>query len=315
MDTKRVIVIKDVLRKQSDSKIEQFNGYHAIIYAGVQTFYHSMMNANVLTLQTLYQTIGITTPSIKKKMKDAMEDLIKWGLINVNKDKITHNTPLFITLPEMSLEKHRFTTINKQFVWNILTSNYSIQEKNNMILVYMVLAQYMGNDIVAFPNMETIAKDVGLSRPTVNSMLKHLKHLNVIDYDNSNTYNGYLVGNIYVFCDTSGYEYILKAETSKLTSAEFNKDKWLSIDCSLYIVRLYDEYEDFYKIGATTDITRRMGQIPYKHEIIKVVNTNMYDAYYMEYELHKKHASVKYIPLKIFDGYTECFWIIQQDEI
>lgn len=313
MVKERTIVIKDIFRR-GDNKIKDFNGYHAIAYASSQLFYHVGLHKSMITISSMCQLANIKHPATKTKIKKALLELIEIGLIEVENiggsDKIGNNDTLLISIPQIALSNDKFTTINSQFVTDIITHNSSITERGNMLTVYMVLAQYMGNNVIAYPNMETIAHDSNLSIKTVNNMLKLLKELKIIEYGNNNTYNGCLVGNIYIFCDTPNHSDIFQSEMSQLTSAEVNKERWLNIDCSVYVVRLYNEYENFYKIGISVDVPRRLNQIPYKHEIIDVTETNMYEAYYLENELHQKYKQYRYFPAKDFDGKTECFHYI-----
>lgn len=93
-----------------------------------------------------------------------------------------------------------------------------------------------------------------------------------------------------------------------ITLAERNKEIWLKRQAIVYFVKLFNECESFFKIGITTNITSsRMKGIPYDYEIIKEINTNLYEATYMEKEFHDKYKEYKYIPIIYFGGHTECF--------
>ena len=229
MEKKRVVVIKDVFRE--DSKIKEFSGYHAIAYAGIQTFYHPMMQANVLTLQTLYFVMGIKNARTQKNIKDAIMDLIKWGLIKINQDEFNNNTPLIIVIPKVDTTDSKFATINKQFVWDILISEYSVQEKGNMLLVYMVLAQYMGNKHSAFPSMDKIGENTLLTKPTIKSAINNLVDMDMLYYGNY----GYKIdksnqvkrhNNIYIFRDIPNADLLYKKISKEIKEHELeNKDK------------------------------------------------------------------------------------------
>ena len=91
------------------------------------------------------------------------------------------------------------------------------------------------------------------------------------------------------------------------TRAEKHKDEWLKTPSSVYIARLYDDKENFYKIGMSVNIEKRFHSFPYNVEKIKIIDTNLYDGCYLETELQDLHTSLKYVPKKEFSGYKECF--------
>lgn len=104
-----------------------------------------------------------------------------------------------------------------------------------------------------------------------------------------------------------------------VTLAERNKNKWLTKNAIVYIVKIYNDNEFFYKIGITTRTVeaRFKNCIPYKYECINTINTNLYDAIYIEQELHQYHNDngYKYIPIQYFEGWTECFNNIDEEII
>jgi hypothetical protein len=82
----------------------------------------------------------------------------------------------------------------------------------------------------------------------------------------------------------------------------------------LYIVKLYNDKESFYKIGITTrKIEERLKTIPYSYEIIKKIKGPIKNITFLENDLLKKHSCYRYIPDNKFGGYTECFNIIKND--
>ena len=93
------------------------------------------------------------------------------------------------------------------------------------------------------------------------------------------------------------------------TIAERNKEKWLRESANVYIIKCFNDEEEFYKIGITKrKIKKRFsGNIPYKYNIIYEYKTNMYDGMYVEKILQNIHNQFKYIPKLKFDGYTECY--------
>lgn len=95
------------------------------------------------------------------------------------------------------------------------------------------------------------------------------------------------------------------------TLAERNKCKWSNKSAIVYLVKLFNEDECFYKIGITINSTNlRFMHIKcrnYNMQILKEINTSLYNAVYLEQELHMLLNKYKYIPKNKFDGYTECF--------
>lgn len=81
------------------------------------------------------------------------------------------------------------------------------------------------------------------------------------------------------------------------------------IPCTLYLVNISDNVENFYKIGISSNIKDRFRQIKhlYKVKIIFEFNTNLQDAITLETMIIKKYKDIRYTPLKLFDGQTECF--------
>lgn len=82
----------------------------------------------------------------------------------------------------------------------------------------------------------------------------------------------------------------------------------------LYIIKCYNEVENFYKIGITNKNTieerfYHKSLMPYKYEIIKIIESKEDPIYIYELErnLHKIHSSIKYEPKIKFAGSTECF--------
>ena len=94
------------------------------------------------------------------------------------------------------------------------------------------------------------------------------------------------------------------------TLAERFKESWSKIPCKLYIVKMYDDNETFFKVGITNqDITRRFRayDTPYNIEVLQQIQTNRYEAVIEEDRIIKINAENKYKPLNNFKGYTECF--------
>lgn len=79
----------------------------------------------------------------------------------------------------------------------------------------------------------------------------------------------------------------------------------------VYIIKCWDENEEFYKIGRTyTTVNRRFiadSVLPYKYEILKVIEGDIACIFKKEIELKRKHKKHKYVPNKKFSGMYECF--------
>ena len=222
MKKKRVIVVKDVFR--GDNKIKEFDEYHAIVYASSQLFYHAGLHKSMITINAICQFANIKHPATKTKIKKALLELIEIGLIEVENvggsDKIGNNDALLISIPQIILSDDKFTTINSQFVTDIITHNSSITERGNMLLVYMVLAQYMGDKLIAYPNIETIAEAAQLSTQTVHTALQNLRALGIITYSNEGAHkkdDGTISkkNNVYAFMDVDKAEEIVDFYTQK----------------------------------------------------------------------------------------------------
>lgn len=91
-----------------------------------------------------------------------------------------------------------------------------------------------------------------------------------------------------------------------LSSSNFDSFK-------VYIIRCWNENEEFYKIGKTfLDIKKRFEnkyKMPYNYEIVKVFESKNNYKYInnLEKQLHKKHKIFRYQPKTKFGGWNECF--------
>ena len=97
---------------------------------------------------------------------------------------------------------------------------------------------------------------------------------------------------------------------NKQTLEYFEKYKELLIGDKgyIYIVRLYDEVENFIKVGITKEesCVNRMQKIPYNKEIIYLGENNMYNCFKIEQIVLKENKKVMYKPYIYFGGLTEC---------
>lgn len=74
-----------------------------------------------------------------------------------------------------------------------------------------------------------------------------------------------------------------------------------------YRLRCYDDHEEFYKVGITTQSQprKRWHGIPYNIEVLMLEKTTLYHAWMEEQTILSLEQ--KYIPRKYFHGWTECF--------
>ena len=200
---KRVIIIKDVFR--GENKIEDFDEYHMIVYAGMQLFYNPALEEINMNLNMLYDRANITDKRAKQKIRKSLNDIIEWGLISFkSKGSISSNTHFRAEIPNIT---SRYTMINADFVLQILGSDNQIGFKGNMLRLYSLLAQYTGNKLFAYPNIDTLAADLNVSTKTINNAMSHLESMDILLRETiqiQNKQNGLFnnTKNVYVFCDT-----------------------------------------------------------------------------------------------------------------
>lgn len=90
----------------------------------------------------------------------------------------------------------------------------------------------------------------------------------------------------------------------------------LSDTATIYLVRVFDDIESFYKVGITTKSVReRMSnsRIPYDYEVIAAVLVESSNAFDLEKVLHRELAKHNYLPRMDFHGKTECFLLSKHD--
>jgi len=79
----------------------------------------------------------------------------------------------------------------------------------------------------------------------------------------------------------------------------------------MYIIKCFNEGEEFYKIGKTfKDVEARFKnkeKMPYMWEIIKVIHGNALQISELENKLQQLNKEFKYIPKIDFGGKYECF--------
>lgn len=78
---------------------------------------------------------------------------------------------------------------------------------------------------------------------------------------------------------------------------------------NIYLIRCYNETEEFYKIGLSMNLKARLSSIPYNIEVISTYEGMIKDLYPIEQKYHKtlKMKKLKYKPSIDFGGRNECF--------
>lgn len=82
----------------------------------------------------------------------------------------------------------------------------------------------------------------------------------------------------------------------------------------VYIIRLYDEKEEFFKIGIAKETRTKIRfhelRKIYNVDILKTISMPLREAFVYEQKILNEYKSKKYTPLKHFEGWTECFSIL-----
>lgn len=79
----------------------------------------------------------------------------------------------------------------------------------------------------------------------------------------------------------------------------------------LYIIRCWNDDEEFYKVGKTFNTVEQRfkepNSMPYEYETIKELESNSFNISRLENKFHKQLREHKYSPTIKFEGCTECF--------
>lgn len=84
---------------------------------------------------------------------------------------------------------------------------------------------------------------------------------------------------------------------------------------SLYLIKIFDEKEIFYKVGITRNsLKHRFRKLKdYSFDDLCVVHGEAGFIYDLENKIHQLLSKYRYKPIKIFGGHTECFSQIPKD--
>lgn len=95
-------------------------------------------------------------------------------------------------------------------------------------------------------------------------------------------------------------------ETGRFKRSDYIK---LKDTATLYLIKVYNDNEVFYKIGKTTYTVKERfaGGMPYKYEIVNTLTSEIGFIFDLEIELHRKYKDYKHKPSIDFAGRTECY--------
>lgn len=113
------------------------------------------------------------------------------------------------------------------------------------------------------------------------------------------------------------------------TIIERNKEDNINKNGLVYIIKCFNETEEFIKIGITATekenvknkgykaiISNRFSHsgksggntnMPYNYEILNHIESNLYNCFYIEQYLHQQYKKYSYQPQMLFSGHNECF--------
>ena len=90
-----------------------------------------------------------------------------------------------------------------------------------------------------------------------------------------------------------------------------NHESLMDNGAMIYIIRCYDDQEEFYKIGITTKSMEvrfpNKSSLPYEYDVLALQNGDRKKLYKFETLLLRLLKKYKYKPKKSFAGETECF--------
>ena len=180
-------------------------------------------------------------------------------------------------------------------------------------------------DVLMFPHA-ILRGDTPTIRAAINKpkfFIEQAKEIHGDKYDYSKTYFEKSAKNVTIFCPVHGdftirpTHHLEGAGCSKCSKmgrysvklANKYKSYWSEVPAIVYTIRCWNDEEEFYKIGITTSNphSRFSNKMPYEYNVVQEINTNLYNACYIETNLHSMFESYSYTPNIEFSGRTECF--------
>ena len=81
--------------------------------------------------------------------------------------------------------------------------------------------------------------------------------------------------------------------------------------CSLYLARIYNDRESFYKVGISVNIKDRFSDLRkesgYRSELMSVIEGTAKEVWELENKIKRGYKMFSYVPNNVFGGHTECY--------
>lgn len=281
---------------------------------------------------SLYEGGGYTQQEIADIMEVSTTTVNRYFLKN-NAKTPQHYRKLNIELIEGEFKNRNYILLSKEYLGAHNKLKYKCKnhlERGVLEITYAHFQQGRGCRYCAIENM------ANSKRTPYSKVVKDFKSRNYNmlskSYTNSNELIAYECNNhldkgtLYirysdlkrgVECPYCANEKLRGSYCVKL--ANENKTEWLSIGATLYIIKCYNNEEDFYKVGITKhSIKQRFNtrsKMPYDFKIIFSKNVNLYLATKLEDKILNNYSKYKYIPNMKFGGYSECLTQINLDYV
>lgn len=98
-----------------------------------------------------------------------------------------------------------------------------------------------------------------------------------------------------------------------ITTMEKYKTKYQNTEGLLYLIKCWEDKEEFIKVGITKGTVKgrynSIIKMPYKYKIIKEIAMNLYDAFYLEQKIKNSLCEYRHYPKQFFNGHTEALHI------
>lgn len=170
-------------------------------------------------------------------------------------------------------------------------------------------------------------------RLTQEEFMERIKEVHGDRYDYSKTFYEKMTKKVTITCKNHGDFEILPqafikgtncAKCEKKESRFYKSNNLIKLpevqklrDCSLYLMEFTrNGYEDLYKIGVSSGISKRRARLQsksnYDVKILHEYKSNLLTSAILENYLHDIFKDKQYVS-KPFEGHTECFYLDQED--